>query len=296
MAMFSRLLRWYGTHKRDLPWRKTRNPYRIFVSEIMLQQTQVDRVIGFYRAWMKRFPTWQALADATTPDLLHAWAGLGYNRRALQLRDAARQVMQNGVPQTMEDWKTLKGVGPYTASAIQAIVARERLVVIDTNVRRVAGRFLLGVPYPALTDDARIARAIDRALPVHERAWEFPQMLMDVGTAICTSKNPDCARCPLRTECRAARLFLSGNAGTKPRAVVRERRQDGKSFPDRIYRGRILAAVRSGARHTSRSIGATVDPTFRASRDQEWIERMLLRLERDGMIVVSRGRLHLPTH
>lgn len=294
MAVLARLLRWYRTHKRDLPWRNTRDPYRIFVSEIMLQQTQVDRVIGYYDAWMKQFPSWRALAEAKTPALLHAWAGLGYNRRALQLREAARQVVRNGVPQTMEDWKTLKGVGPYTAAAITAIVARRRLVVIDTNVRRVAGRVLLGKPYPVLTDDTRIARTIDRLLPHDDRYWEFPQMLMDVGAAVCTPKNPNCARCPLRTECRAARLFLSGEAGHKPRVASRERRHEGKPFPDRIYRGRILAIVRSGARVTSSSVGALIDPTFRASRDQEWIERMLARLVRDGMITVLRDRLQLP--
>lgn len=288
------LLNWYARHKRNLPWRKTRNPYRIFVSEIMLQQTQVDRVIDFYTAWLKQFPTWRALADAKTPDLLHAWAGLGYNRRALHMREAARQVVRHGVPKTVDAWRRLKGVGPYTAAAIHAIVARQRLVVIDTNVRRVAGRVFLGTPYPTLTDDVRTASAIDSALPQDDRYWEFPQILMDFGTAVCTPKDPDCTHCPLQKTCKASRAFLNGTAGKKPTQTSRERKHPGKPYPDRIYRGRILAAVRRGERCTMQTIGPLIDPTFQKKADATWMQNMILRLERDGMIAVHRNVLQLP--
>ena len=108
----TKLLSWFNRYGRTLPWRFIDDPYHIFVSEIMLQQTQAARVIDFYQAWLKIFPTWESLANAKTPQLLHAWAGLGYNRRALYLREAARQVIEQGVPQSEEAWRTLKGVGP----------------------------------------------------------------------------------------------------------------------------------------------------------------------------------------
>jgi A/G-specific adenine glycosylase len=287
------LTRWYTRNKRDLPWRKTRDPYKILVSEIMLQQTQVDRVIIFYTQWLKRFPSWRSLADARTDELLHAWAGLGYNRRALQLREAARFVVTHGVPKHIEEWKQLKGVGPYTAAAVHAIVMRERAIVIDTNVRRVIGRVYLGRPYPALADDAAVAKALETNLPKQAKYWEFPQILMDFGNAICTPKNPACASCPLRMECKTAKKFLSGRAGEKPRVASRETRHDEKPYPDRIYRGRILAAIREGRARTINVLGDMIDPTFDATRDDEWLFAMIKRLERDGMITCDKKKIAL---
>jgi A/G-specific adenine glycosylase len=280
--------------KRDLPWRKTRNPYRIFVSELMLQQTQVDRVIDFYKRWLKKFPTWTSLAHATTPELLHAWAGLGYNRRALMLREAARQVVAHGVPDTVDAWQQLKGVGPYTAAAVHAITARKRLIVIDTNVRRVAGRLFLGTPYPGLSDDPKVAKALNHALPVRDAYWEFPQMLMDFGTAVCTPKDPSCATCPLREVCKTAPKFLRGTAGKKLRVVSREHKHRDKPHPDRIYRGRILAAVREGRVRSIHALGVVVDASFDRTRDDAWLRAMVARLVRDGMIAQHGAQLSLP--
>ncbi|MEN9557852.1 MAG: hypothetical protein RL141_221 [Candidatus Parcubacteria bacterium] len=292
--LISNILRWYANNKRRLPWRNTRNPYRIFISEIMLQQTQVDRVKVFYRTWLKQFPTWESLAAAQTDVLLHAWAGLGYNRRALMVRQAAQQVLATGVPTTIDEWRALKGVGPYTAAAIYAITAQKRAIVIDTNVRRVAGRLFLGIPYPTPAQDSRIARALDRAMPKNDSVWELPQAFMDFGTAQCTSTNPQCARCPFQSSCRAAKKFLRGTAGKKPRTASHEHRHPGKPFPDRIYRGRVLAAIRSGTSYTSRTIGRAVDPSFHPATDADWMARILHRLTREGFICITRGRLALP--
>ena len=171
-----RLLAWYALHKRDLPWRKTRDPYRIFVSELMLQQTQVDRVLPKYRAFIGRFRTWRSLADAKTSDLIHAWAGLGYNRRALYARDAAKHVIAYGVPVEETYWRRLKGVGPYMAAALTEFANGKRALVIDTNIRRVIGRVALGRPYPGPADDPRILRALERrsrsrTATSRRRAW-----------------------------------------------------------------------------------------------------------------------------
>ncbi len=294
MTAISKLTAWYRRNKRDLPWRKTRDPYRIFVSEIMLQQTQVDRVIDFYQRWLERFPTWQSLARATTRDLLDAWAGLGYNRRALMLREAARQVVAHGIPRSVEAWQALKGVGPYTAAAVHAITARKRLVVIDTNVRRVAGRVFLGIPYPRLEDDPAVKRALDRQVPKKDAYWELPQALMDFGTALCTPKSPTCAICPLRDICKSSKKFLRGTAGEKPRVESRERKHRNKPFPDRIYRGRILAAVRTGTARTIATLGPKIDPTFHAQHDRTWIRAMITRLVKDGMLQQRGLRLFVP--
>lgn len=294
MSVISKLVTWYKHHKRRLPWRETRDPYRIFVSEIMLQQTQVDRVIDFYHAWLKQFPSWKSLAEARTDKLLHAWAGLGYNRRALQLREAAQQVVAKKIPQTMEDWIKLKGVGPYTAAAVHAITARKRLIVIDTNVRRVAGRIFLGIPYPALADDVRVGRALDRAVPAKDSYWELPQVMMDFGTAICTPKNPACATCPIRSVCKAAPKFISGRAGEKPRVASHEKKHRDKQYPDRIYRGRILAAVRNGNAKTVSTLGPMIDPAFNVKKDTEWLRAMIARLKKDKMIESRGNSFFLP--
>jgi A/G-specific adenine glycosylase len=272
-ARILKLVAWYKKNKRDLPWRSTRDPYAILVSEIMLQQTQVDRV--------------------KTPELIRAWAGLGYNRRALMLREAARHAAAHGSPRTIADWIALKGVGPYTAAAVYAITERKRAIVIDTNVRRVMGRIFFGTPYPSPLDDARIAKTLDHVLPTGDRHWEFPQAVMDFGSAVCTPKNPACATCPLKNICKAAPKFLRGTAGAKPRAASRERKHRDKPYPDRIYRGRILAAVRTGRARTADALGPLIDPAYDDAHDEAWLGAMIARLVRDGFLEQRGEKLFL---
>ncbi|NBS41699.1 A/G-specific adenine glycosylase, partial [bacterium] len=200
------LLRWYDTHGRDLPWRKTRDPYRILVSEIMLQQTQVSRGLIFYERWLGQFPDWASLAVASNADVIRAWAGLGYNRRALMLRDIARKIVERGVPSTERDWRELKGIGPYTAAAISAFALKQRALPIDTNIRRVLGRLLFGVTYPQPTIDDKIRASIDAILPRRGRFYDVPQSLFDLATMQC-AKVPTCATCPMRSVCPAAPKF-----------------------------------------------------------------------------------------
>lgn len=182
-SMWIRLLAWYREHGRDLPWRKTREPYRILVSEVMLQQTQVRRVLEYYPRWLKQFPNWKALSQASTAELLHAWAGLGYNRRALALRDIAQYVVEHGEPNTYEGWLSLKGIGPYTAAAVSLFSDAQRVLPIDTNVRRVLGRTHLGILFPQISDDEAIRKAVG-GVGVWGSTWIFPKRSLISRTVI----------------------------------------------------------------------------------------------------------------
>ncbi len=292
-AVTRRLLAWYDAHGRMLPWRRTRNPYRIFISELMLQQTQVDRVLPIFRAWLRRFPSWRSLANASTRDLIHAWAGLGYNRRALYAREAARDVIKRDVPKGVEAWRRLKGVGPYMASALAEFVDHQRAIVIDTNVRRVVGRLAGGIPDPTPNDDPRIGRALERITPIRRRHWDVPQAFMDLANAVCTPRTPDCAQCPLRADCQARKKFGDGlinmNRGKRKMTSKTERIHEGKSSPDRIYRGRILALIRTRGKRTISQIGHAVDENYDPISDLEWIRAMCTRLVKDGLLVQSTG-------
>lgn len=297
MTPAQRLLKWFDAHGRSLPWRKTRDPYRILVSEIMLQQTQVPRVILFYKKWLETFPNWKALAEASNAEVIHAWAGLGYNRRALMLRDIARKIMENGVPKSEEEWRTLKGIGPYTAAALTAFSLQKRAFPIDTTIRRVGDRLLLGVPFPDPKKDERLRKAGEKFLPTRGRFYDVPQALFDLATAICT-KNPSCAVCPMKSVCPAAPKFLSGRIRI-PKAMLKkakESRHRDKKHPDRIYRGRILKLVRETKNGiTIKMIGSRIDPGFDAEHDQAWIERMTERLAKDRLVAKKNGRFTLPT-
>jgi A/G-specific adenine glycosylase len=285
----TKLLAWYKRHARNLPWRGTQDPYRILVSEVMLQQTQVSRVLAYYPRWLQRFPSWDALARASTTALLHAWAGLGYNRRALQLRKAAQQVSAlKRTPRTIEEWKRLPGIGPYTAAAVYGFSQHKRVMAIDTNVRRVAGRIFFGLLYPLLTDDARIAARLEKIVPRSNAVWMLPQAFMDLGSAHCTARNPQCNACPLRNTCKAAPTFVSGHAPTKKHAASREHIQEGKRYPDRIYRGRLVNYLRIHGATRVHAIGAKIDETFDVIRDHDWLLQITQRLVRDGLIEIHR--------
>lgn len=200
----AQLLRWYARHRRDLPWRRTRNPYRIWVSEVMLQQTRAEVVIPYYHAFLRAFPTLQALAAARLDDVLGLWAGLGYYARARHLHAAARQIVRRGrFPTTSAEWQKLPGVGPYTAAAVASIAFGEDAVALDGNVARVGLR-LLGLR--ASLSDSTARRAVEAALRLvlpRGRAGQFNQALMDLGATVCVPKNPRCEACPVCSLCRA---------------------------------------------------------------------------------------------
>jgi len=289
------LLSWYKKQGRDLPWRKTRDPYHILVSEIMLQQTQVERVKTFYTNWLKQFPDWSSLAKATNEDVIRAWAGLGYNRRALMLRDAARQIIDRGVPSRLEEWRRIKGIGPYTSAAICAFAQKQRVMPIDTNIRRVLGRLLLNIPFPQPADDEHIQKHIDAFLPHRGNYFDVPQAIFDLATASCT-KIPSCATCPLQSVCPSAKKFRTGQV-VIPKQMVKkaiETKHQEKPYPDRIYRGRILKVIRESKHGVDpRSIGNQVDKTFDPIADSEWVQAMIDRMIKDQFIELRSQKLFI---
>jgi A/G-specific adenine glycosylase len=243
-----RLLAWYAAEGRvHLPWRHTRDPYAVLVSEIMLQQTQVERVLPKYAEFLARFPTLAALAAATPAEVIQEWSGLGYNMRAVRLREIAVQaVAENGgrLPETLAGLLALKGIGRYTAGAIACFAFGLPVATVDTNIRRVLWRVFRGIEPGVWPGGERAAsealRLAEWALP-HAQAYDWQQALMDLGATVCVSRRPLCERCPLATCCAAyaetarATLFPSGEAlarlrderageQTEPRALAETRR------------------------------------------------------------------------
>lgn len=200
------LLAWYERHKRDLPWRHDQDPYKIWVSEIMLQQTQVDTVIPYFEHFMERFPTLEALAEADEADVLKAWEGLGYYSRARNLQTGVREVCadyQAKVPTNKKDVLSLKGVGPYTAGAILSIAYDQPEPAVDGNVMRVLSRILY------IEDDIAKAKTrttftalVEQLIPAYDPS-SFNQALMELGAMVCTPKAPNCLLCPVQSYCHA---------------------------------------------------------------------------------------------
>jgi A/G-specific adenine glycosylase len=235
-SLRTKLAKWYGTAKRDLPWRRTRDPYAITVSEIMLQQTQVATVIPYYERWLKLFPTWQALACAKEHDVIKAWEGLGYYRRARNLQALAKAVAREGgkMPRSAEGLRALPGIGPYTAAAVGSIAFGLPLAVLDGNVMRVLTRVL------ALRDD--ISRPQTRG-KLQEIANGFldkrdpathNQAIMELGATVCLPRNPMCLLCPLQKGCRgrdrAEEFPVRSRVAQVKRAEIVAILKKGKSF------------------------------------------------------------------
>jgi len=208
-----RLSQWYRRSGRDLPWRRTTDPYAILVSEVMLQQTQVDRVLDFYRRFLARFPTVETLAVAPVDEVLTAWQGLGYYRRARNLHLAAQQIMalhQGVFPDTFDAVAALPGVGRYTAGAVLCFAFGKRAPILDTNVQRVLER--LFVRRPAASPSAmqkRLWRLAEDVLPRGQEAWVINQAMMDLGATVCTARTPRCGQCCLQSMCHAAPTFTT---------------------------------------------------------------------------------------
>jgi A/G-specific adenine glycosylase len=238
------VLAWYAATGRPLAFRSTTDPYSVLVSELMAQQTQAERAAVAWTAWIARWPTAADLAAAPVADVLRAWAGLGYNRRALALHRAAQAIVADHggrVPDDLEALQTLPGVGPYTARAVAAIAFGRPVGAVDTNVRRVLGRIAAGGP-EAFTPGELQALA-DAVVP-RDAAAAWTHALMDVGARLCAPRNPHCAECPAAVWCRYAAGELpdeavAGGAAGKPR-------RPAPAFPatTRWLRGRVLERAR----------------------------------------------------
>jgi A/G-specific adenine glycosylase len=203
----SRLLAWYRQHGRDLPWRTTDDPYHILVSEVMLQQTQVDRVLPKYYEWLEKFPSLAALADAPDHDVATTWRPLGYNVRPTRLQSIAREAVSRFGGQLPSDEATLrsfKGIGRYTAGAIRSFAFGERAAILDTNVARVLFRVFVGTGDPVSHAMTQHLWRVSEALVPHRHVFDFNQALMDLGATVCTARKPRCLVCPLARMCRSS--------------------------------------------------------------------------------------------
>ncbi len=232
-ALQDAVLDWYGANARDLPWRHTTDPYAILVSEVMSQQTQVARIVPRYEAWLERWPDEGALAAAPVADVLGAWVGLGYNSRALRLREACAVVARDGWPTTAAGLRALPGVGPYTAAAVASFAFGEPVAAVDTNVRRIADRIGLGGP--------------DALLPP-ARASTWNQAAMELGALVCGARAARCEACPAAPWC-------ASRGAVAP--MVRRPAGSGVRFEDtnRWVRGRVVAALTAG-----RDLPGDIDP------------------------------------
>jgi A/G-specific adenine glycosylase len=318
------LLAWYAAEGRaHLPWRETRDPYAILVSEMMLQQTQVERVLPKYREFLARFPTFAALAAEPVGEAIKAWAGLGYNQRAVRLHGIARQVVEEfdgQLPNMLEGLMALKGIGRYTAGAVACFAFGLPVATVDTNIRRVLWRVFRGVeqlPWHGGEMAARMYLELaEWALP-REQAYDWQQALMDLGARICLARKPLCEKCPLREQCAAfaetaqVALFPSGEAlarlrderaASENQSPARRVAESGVSYgstpvpkrrpaaipfeqTSRYFRGRIVDALRELPPGAALSLAA-LGPRIKpdySDADLPWLRELARGLTRDGL-------------
>jgi len=327
------LLAWFAANARDLPWRRTRDPYRVLVAEIMLQQTQVERVIPKYLAFLDAFPTLTALAAAPVSEVIRLWAGLGYNRRAVNLQRAACAVLDahSGVfPHTVEALRALPGIGPYTAGAVACFAFEQDVAFIDTNIRRVLRRAMVGPDGSTPEPTERELLASGAALVPEGQGWAWNQAIMELGALICTAAAPACRRCPLSAHCRAYAAWVAEDEalvlamsedvwttngakgvwttngakdgegrereGAKARRRVAERKAEPYQGSRRWLRGRIVDALRAlptGATLPLAELGPRVKPDY-APADEPWLRELVASLARDGLTALDGDGARLP--
>ena len=250
----------------------------------MAQQTQVQRVVPFYRAWLKRFPTMTSLARSSKPAVLAQWSGLGYNNRALRLHRLAKEVVENrdaNLPRGVEELERLPGIGRYTAHAVACFAFGQDVPVVDVNIRRIFSRVFWKVRSATdLRSEKEIWKLAESYLPAHHVS-EWNQALMDLGALICTARNPRCGSCPIKINCASA---FSGNFEIEGRSR-RNHEPSFKGIPRRIYRGKILKALHQRPM-TIRQLGMTVVSQFHP-RDTKWMKEVLEKMELDELVSIQ---------
>lgn len=332
-AMQDCLLTWFQQSARNLPWRHTRNPYHILVAEVMLQQTQVDRVIPRYHQFLNAFPTLEHLAAAPTAAVIKEWSGLGYNRRAVNLQRVARIIMtdhQGSFPQEVKKLKELPGIGAYTAGAIACFAFEQDIAFMDTNIRRVVQRCLVGpddttAPRP----QERHLLALARSVIPPGRGWHWNQAIMELGALVCTAASPACWRCPLRDHClayaawkqRDEQTFQHSESEEQSAPLMPYSEQSGQpasySHPpkqtrarrvaerptepfigsNRYYRGRLIALLRTlppQATLSRAQIGPKIKDNYDEHNDADWLHHLLEGLIRDGLVELVDDEVRLP--
>ncbi|MGI9666851.1 MAG: A/G-specific adenine glycosylase [Acidimicrobiia bacterium] len=253
----SALAAWYSANKRDLPWRDTGDPYLTLVSELMLQQTQVDRVIPKFEAFVARWPNVDALAASSPTAVLEVWSGLGYNSRALRLRDTAIVIAADGWPTTIEGLMALPGVGPYTAAAIGSMALGIEVAAVDTNLKRILSRWS-----GSALDGADLIESAEQNLGSPAGDWN--QSLMDLGSSLCTPANPSCIDCPVEAWC------------TDPSIYEAPRPQGRFEGSTRQLRGVMVKAHVAG--------GSPIEAGLALGRSEAEVAQVLEALETEGLI------------
>ncbi len=291
------ILDWYSIHKRDLPWRALGvDPYYVVVSEIMLQQTQVPRVIEKYKEFLSRFPTIFDLASAPRGEVIDAWSGLGYNRRAIMLQQFAQEVVRlydGKIPAVPEALIKLSGIGPYAAGSIASFAFNRAEPAIDVNVRRIYMRYFhgrdQGLPM-SKEEEKKLYGLVKESIP-SGRSCDLHNGLMDFGSLVCLRDAPKCQDCVLKQSCAFFPLYT--NAKEKVLFVAEKRvergiYENGRHIPNRIFRGRIVEFVR---KHTGEEIsllelGTCVKKDF-VDSEKEWLFGLCEKLRKEGMIEIE---------
>jgi A/G-specific adenine glycosylase len=285
--LHNKILPWYRKHQRELQWRDTKDPYEILISEIMLQQTQVSRVQEKLPGFLKKFPTVRALAKASRADVILAWQGMGYNNRAVRLREMAKIIVdehRGKIPSKIEHLRELPGIGPYTSHAVACFAFRKNVSVVDVNIRRILSRLLWKrKTHAEVHNENELWNIATRVLP--KDAYEWNQALMDLGATVCTSKHPSCAVCPVRDLC-ASRHLGDRIRGRLRNKSMKKHEPSYSGTPQRIWRGRIVEALRNvngtGA-ISMMQIGRIVKPPFRTN-ELAWLGNLIAKLEHDGIV------------
>ena len=284
----AKVLRWYRKNGRDLPWRNEHDPYRVLVSEVMLQQTQVSRVLTKYPRFLNRFPSMKRLANARSSDVIKAWEGMGYNSRALRLQRLAETVLSEHhgkLPESIQELEALPGIGRYTAHALACFSFGKHVPVVDTNIRRVLTRVCPPKGRAPARKEEEIWILAESLLP-RQHSHDWNQAVMDLGATVCTAAQPKCDFCPLIELCPSAHKVRRRKAGTtKP--------EPGRGgIPNRIYRGRTIQALRElktleGL--TPSALARRIKPDFK-SIDRRWFEALLRGLQKDGLVHIRAGK------
>lgn len=276
-------MQWYAETARPFPWRRVPpDAYMVLVSETMLQQTQASRVAELLPLFMKTFPSIQQLAAASNADVVLRWKGLGYNSRALRLRDAARAIVENHggvVPSQPDVLRALPGVGPYTSAAIACFAYNVWTVVLDVNVRRVYSRWLRKqATTSAVESDAELIDLADCVIP-RDTPSVWHHAVMDLGATICTARKPKCTACPLSDTCPSAGTMQESVRTRRPEPLFR-------GEPRRLWRGRVVELLRgAGATGLTRSkLNGAILGREATDTERQWLDDLVTTLEHDGLL------------
>lgn len=278
---------WYATHARDLPWRSTRDAYFILVSEIMLQQTQVERVIVKLQEFMTAFPTIEALAKADSGDVLRQWKGLGYNSRALRLQKTAQAVLErfNGIiPHDEEELLSLPGIGAYTAGAIQCFAYEKPVSFADINVNRLIHRVFVGLEFTGWKRSPKELHELVRKVADTEHSYTYHQALMDLGSQVCKATKVFCETCPLQDICKARAEIHANPLIVQEKRVTYKKKKEVFKETKRFLRGKIVDYLREHESGGSREELFAYITGFYEKFDQEKAVEALADLLKEGVI------------